>query len=71
MPDISKCKGTNCQLKFGCYRFKSVPNEPYQSYFTEVPVTNEGGVSQCGYFWPTEEFKKITDDREASRKELE
>ena len=55
--DITKCTGVGCNLRFGCYRFKAIPNEPYQMYFTEPPVENKGEVSTCGYFWPTEEFK--------------
>lgn len=69
--DGTKCSGIGCNLRFACYRFKAMLNEHWQAYFTEAPVTNEGGVSQCGYFWPTEEFKKITDDKEVGRKELE
>jgi len=69
--DGTKCKGIGCNLKFGCYRFKSIPNELYQSYFKESPVINKGDVSTCGYFWPTDEFKATMNDREVDRKELE
>jgi len=71
MPDISMCSGIGCKLRFGCYRFKAIPNEPYQSYFPELPVENKGDISTCGYFWPTDEFKATMNDREVDRKELE
>jgi len=69
--DITMCNGIGCNLKFGCYRFKAIPNEHWQAYFTETPVTNVGGVSLCEYFWPTEEFNKINNDRKTDRGELE
>lgn len=67
--NITKCKGIDCNLKFGCYRFKAEPSD-YQSYFTESPVENKGDVSTCGYFWPTEEFNKLNNDRKTDRGEL-
>lgn len=60
--DITMCNGIGCQLRFGCYRFKAIPNEDYQSYFKEPPVKNVDGVSLCGYFWPTEEFTKMQEN---------
>jgi len=71
MSDLTKCSGIGCNLRFACYRFKAIPNEPYQYYFPAPPVKNEGEVSQCDYFWPTEEFKTITNVRETNREELE
>lgn len=63
MSDVTKCKGIGCNLKFGCYRFKAIPNELYQSYFREAPVeTKDDGIQTCGYFWATEEFLKIEKD---------
>ena len=59
MPDIAMCKSQGCELKFGCYRFKAIPNDPYQSYFTNPPFETNEGVQTCGYFWPTEEYLKI------------
>lgn len=37
MSDITKCKGTDCPVKEGCYRFTAPDNGQYQSYFVEVP----------------------------------
>jgi hypothetical protein len=41
MPDISMCKGTNCNLKEECYRYKATPSD-WQSYFTEPPLKEDG-----------------------------
>jgi hypothetical protein len=46
MPDIAKCKGTNCPHKEGCYRFTSEPSE-YQSYFSEPPIKD----NRCDHYW--------------------
>jgi len=69
--DGTKCSGIGCNLRFACYRFKAIPNEEYQSYFKEPPVKNEGEVSQCDYFWPTDEYKTMMNAREVNREELE
>jgi len=69
--DGAMCKGYGCNLRFGCYRFKAIPNEDYQSYFKDPPVENKEGVSLCGYFWPTEEYKTMINAREINREELE
>lgn len=47
MPDISMCNGTNCPSKDECYRFRAVPNEPWQSYFMTPPIED----GRCEYFW--------------------
>lgn len=49
MPDISMCKGENCPLKEKCYRFKAIPSEFWQSYFSEIPYSFES--NGCEYFW--------------------
>jgi len=59
MHNITMCRGVGCNLKFGCYRFKAIP-ENYQSYFLSSPVEiKDNDIQLCGYFWPTEEFNKI------------
>jgi hypothetical protein len=47
MPDITKCHGTDCPIKQGCYRFTSKPSQ-WQSYFTTSP--NKG--NSCKYTMP-------------------
>lgn len=39
MPDISMCKGTGCEKKDTCYRYRAVPNDPWQTYsaFWDLP----------------------------------
>ena len=32
MSDISMCEGEGCEVRETCYRFKSNPNEYWQSY---------------------------------------
>jgi len=70
--DITKCTGVGCNLRFACYRFKAIPSD-YQSYFKDPPVENHDGVSTCGYFWETEEFKLIKDKnaKQADREDLD
>lgn len=49
MPDIAKCRGTNCPLKDTCYRFTSRPSMYMQSYFGTPPIKGDGS---CEYYWP-------------------
>ena len=49
MSDITKCSGKNCPLSKNCYRYTSVANDLWQSYFTEVPFNKE--TNDCEYFW--------------------
>lgn len=60
--DITKCRGVGCNLRFGCHRFKSIPDEHMQSYFTSPPFTEHNNIQICGYFWPTEEYLKLERD---------
>lgn len=46
MTDICKCNDTQCTLKDKCYRYTSIADEHYQSWFAE-PV-RQG--SECEYF---------------------
>jgi len=57
MPDISMCQGGDCPNKTTCYRATAVPSEYLQSYFTILPV-NEEGI--CDYYIPTEKNKDET-----------
>jgi len=50
MPDISLCKGTNCNIKDNCYRFKAKPSEFRQSWFFNSPNIDP---LNCDYYWVT------------------
>lgn len=47
MVDICKYNGYNCTLKEQCYRYTSVGNPLWQSYFQNVPEHND---EYCEYF---------------------
>lgn len=47
MPDITKCSGTNCPHKEGCYRYTAKADD-YQSYFSVPPIEENG---KCDYYW--------------------
>ena len=51
MPDITMCKGDNCESKNECYRYKAKPSEFRQSWFMKPPFDTE---SECDYFWEIE-----------------
>lgn len=42
------CNGNYCELSQTCYRYKAIPNEYMQTYFTKTP--NKGLI--CDYYWP-------------------
>lgn len=46
MADITKCKGTNCDLALTCYRY-TAPKGYIQSYFIEVPLKD----GKCDMYW--------------------
>ena len=48
MPDISLCKGINCNIKDNCYRFKAKPSEFRQTWFCKSPNINP---LNCDYYW--------------------
>lgn len=48
--DITMCMGNGCPLKENCLRYKSIPNEDYQSYFTEIPYKLK--ENKCEFYWP-------------------
>lgn len=48
MSDISKCKGTDCPFREGCYRY-TAPEGYWQAYFTGVPYNKE--TKKCEYLW--------------------
>ena len=33
MPDLTMCKGKDCEIKNSCYRIKAIPDNYLQSYF--------------------------------------
>jgi len=45
MPDITMCKGKDCEAKVTCYRFTATPSMR-QSYFKVSPHENGG----CEYY---------------------
>jgi hypothetical protein len=47
MPDISMCKGINCNIKDNCYRFKAKASEFRQSWFFNSPNIDE---NNCDYY---------------------
>ncbi len=54
MPDITMCKGKDCEIKNSCYRYKAIPDNYLQSYFLVSPIKKNG----CEYYINT---KKTTD----------
>jgi hypothetical protein len=62
MPDITKCKSTNCDRRHSCYRYISQPYHFGQSYFKETPMKDDGS---CEYYW---EVKKKSNDRHTETK---
>jgi len=51
MADITMCKGENCPMKETCYRYKAVPSEYWQSYFTKLPLEIIEGKVECKFYW--------------------
>lgn len=49
MPDITKCEGGDCHLKYNCYRFISA-DSMQQAYFVGTPYKD----GKCDFFWGTE-----------------
>jgi len=49
MADIAMCKGTDCPLKNECKRFASIPDEYWQSWFTEIPFDHANNT--CEHLW--------------------
>jgi len=50
MADITKCKGTECPIKDGCYRYTSQAGM-MQSYFVEIPGKTENNKFSCEMYW--------------------
>ena len=50
------CSGTDCPYKSDCYRFTATANPWRQSYFTEVPLDDNG---DCKEYWKDERFKVL------------
>ncbi len=55
MPDITMCKGEDCESKYTCYRFTAEPSDR-QSYFFGSPIENNG----CDYYWDKNKQNTIT-----------
>ena len=52
MPDITKCKGTNCPVKEQCYRFTAEASEFMQSWFLDAPGEHhDDGKFTCDKYW--------------------
>jgi hypothetical protein len=62
MPDITKCKSTECERRHTCYRYMSKPYHFMQSYFSESPMNKDGS---CNYYW---EVKPKSNDRHTETK---
>ena len=45
MPDLTMCKGEDCEARVTCYLYTATPSK-YQSYFTKDPGVNSG----CEYY---------------------
>lgn len=48
MADITKCKGTGCDMKDRCYRYTAKSNEYWQAYFIDIPLKDD---KTCDEFW--------------------
>jgi hypothetical protein len=47
MADITKCQGTDCDLKESCYRYLAPVTKWNQSWFYESPLKN----GKCDMYW--------------------
>ena len=56
MADITKCKGTNCDLAPTCYRY-TAPKGYIQSYFSEVPLNKE--TNTCDEYWKDSKYVTV------------
>ena len=48
MPDISMCANNKCSKKKDCYRYRALPDSPWQAYSEFEPLAS----GQCDYFEP-------------------
>jgi hypothetical protein len=55
MPDLAMCNGTGCPSANECYRFRAIPNEFRQSYFTMPPIKGD----KCDYFWSIDGYARL------------
>jgi hypothetical protein len=51
MADITMCPGTECPVKYKCYRFTAKANEWGQSYFMSVPGKTVDDKFTCDHYW--------------------
>ncbi len=54
MPDITMCRGVNCDRRDSCHRFTATPSMR-QAYFVDVPRDSNG---QCEMFWNNVTFRE-------------
>jgi len=57
MPDITMCMGGECKLKETCYRYRAIPCESRQSFFSLVPCGDR--LDYCEYFWQLDDFDRV------------
>ena len=60
MIDIAKCKGTDCLIREGCYRF-TAKVDYHQLYFIDIPFEIEDGKFTCQYFWDERAKQLLTE----------
>lgn len=53
MPNLTKCYGKGCKLKFNCYRYTVKPFEKYQGYYLYMRIR----PYKCEYYLETHPFK--------------
>ena len=53
MPDMTMCKGEDCEARVTCYRFTATPSK-HQSYFMGTPDINGG----CEYYINHKSFRQ-------------
>ncbi len=58
MPDITLCRGDNCQMKNTCHRYLAKPFEFRQSYFMKPPIEIVEGEAKCKYYWEVNKKEK-------------
>lgn len=69
MPDIAMCAGvkfrSECPLRENCYRFRAIPTEYRQAYFTEAPFEIQDSLSvSCDYYIPLQKGDRILQNGE-------
>lgn len=55
MTHLSKCEGTNCQVKNQCQRYLQTPLVKYQSYLCMIVACKDMNENGCKFFTESEE----------------